>query len=232
MMVWGFLSVYTIILTLAGSKGCWEKMFDPLSLSSGWWMSPRCLTHKQRSLISCLHLAERRQCAVAPAACSSAPDTQMRKSPFKKKRKKKKRGASHKQAALLMKDSRSDWLAVRQIKLQRPSSEWAGRHAALQCLHEERNQRSLKLRKHDQRDKWCSISPEEVYRLTGMYRKCRGYNWWYIMRLSVPLLQSDVSTSWWGLKCCHRSFVDGWRRYSQHRQMDCSYIDILLRINY
>ena len=130
-----------------------------------------------------------------------------------------------------MKDSRSDWLAVRQIKLQRPSSEWAGRHAALQCLHEERNQRSLKLRKHDQRDKWCSISPEEVYRLTGMYRKCRGYNWWYIMRLSVPLLQSDVSTSWWGLKCCHRSFVDGWRRYSQHRQMDCSYIDILLRIN-
>lgn len=186
----GFFSIYTIILTLTGSKGCWEKMFDPLSLSSGWWMSPRCLAHKQHSLISCLHLAETRQCAVAPAASSSATDTQTRKSPFSfffyiKKE------ASHKQAPLLMKDSRSDWLAVMQIKLQRCSTEWADRHAALQCLHEERNQRSLKLRKQDQRNKWRSISPEEVYRLTGMYRMCRGFNCWYIMRLSVLLSKAD-----------------------------------------
>lgn len=102
-----------------------------------------------------------------------------------------KKEASHKQAPLLMKDSRSDWLAVMQIKLQRCSTEWADRHAALQCLHEERNQRSLKLRKQDQRNKWRSISPEEVYRLTGMYRMCRGFNCWYIMRLSVLLSKAD-----------------------------------------
>lgn len=41
------------------------------------------------------------------------------------------KGASHKRAPLLMKDSRSDCLAVRQIKLKRHNREWVDQHETL-----------------------------------------------------------------------------------------------------
>lgn len=74
-------------------------------------MSPRPLTHNtQHPLISCHHLLERSQRVV-----ERSPEYIDEKISFCK-------GASHKQAPLLMKDSRSDCLAVRQIKLQH----WVG----------------------------------------------------------------------------------------------------------
>lgn len=75
------------------------------------------------------------------------------------------KGATHKQAPLLMKDSRSDCLAVRQIKSQRRSAEWADRHESLLCLHEERSQRSLKFRKQDQKNKSHSITYRDIQKV-------------------------------------------------------------------
>lgn len=145
MMMVIFSTPWPEISALTRSWGCWEKMFDPLS--SSWWMS---LTCNNNSLISPLHSAERWRRVVASAASSS------RNSSFLK------RELHTNKLLSLMKDSGSDCLAVRQIKLQKRSAEWADRRETLLCLHEERSEHSLKLRKQDQRNKWRSISPEEV----------------------------------------------------------------------
>ena len=110
------------------------------------------LWHTATLFISRLHLAERWCRVVASAASGSRKSSS---SLFK-------RELHANKLLLLMKDSRSDCLAVRQIKLQRSSAEWAVRCETRLCLHEERSERSLKLRKLDQRNKWRSISPEEL----------------------------------------------------------------------
>lgn len=117
-----------------------------------WAPADERLWHTATLLISRLHLAERWCRVVASAASGSRKSSS---SLFE-------RVLHTNKLLLLMRDSRSDCLAVRQIKLQRSSAEWADRRETRLCLHEERSERSLKLRKLDQRNKWRSISPEEL----------------------------------------------------------------------
>lgn len=184
MVILDFSTPWTMILTLTGGWGRCKKMFDPLSSSSGWWTPPRALKHNN-TLSSLVFIWLKNALLCLPPPAQRWIHGREKISFFN--------GASHKQARQLMKDSRSDCLALRQIKSQRRSAEWADRHKTLLCLHEQRSERSLRLRMQDQRNKWRSISPEEVYSLTGTYRKCWGFNWWYIMSLDADLCSSLMS---------------------------------------